>query len=1560
MRIVRSSTLEQVMPFTKRARRRLFLLASIGLVGVVVVFAAWNLQQWRKNSMASTARAEGLAAAEVGDWPEAMARLRLAVSRDKEDGEAVLALAEARSRIPSENNGHFSTAGSYFDRASEIFAAENDETGLRLALLGRARMEVANRSILRLQETSRQLLELDPDEEIALRYLLEMQRLRGNYLPRSSGGSLPPEDYWKLSVRSEWGSDEAWLEALRAAEDESALRWSLELLRIGPDDYTRRDELLGTLRDGGSVDLQLLAFGVVRESPLDVARQWVDAAGSETDDARPWLTLAIELMREARIDEAREIAEAADAIGYANGDVTLLGLAVWENLGRNLASEDQEGRIDPRRRAVELLALCEDQAREDPAVAIKLAVRLWNMGRSSAAYRLIEFADEAAEPIEPPLMPLPALLAAIDGRSDLAERIERIAVVQKAPDTSVELRDQLGILRSLLEMVDGDATDEEIASAAATASTSYSSNALVQILIGDLLSAGQFPDAALQCYQRAAEVTGHRSVPLASRLVRGYLDQEMLVEAFRAALRFSEVTQSSESITRLCETWLALDAQGLVASEIEPRFDQWESPFELISAVVEVLDDGEGSVLGLMPLYIDAAARAGAIEEAQAGVDRMLEGDARASLLIATLRLSGRHDLGRTAEILAALDSAPDADAFADQIAVTRATVMRARGDLDGAREVIERHFEKRDDDDARRLFGLAQLDAAMAEGESGLPAIEWLLANVGEIGEATLLRMQSISLDEGEREISAGIIERLFGERSNRESPAAALALARHTTRFEIEDPESVRRAVALADRVVADGSAGAELELLLAQMMIEGGIGDQGDAIELLRGSVVRRPGRFDNALALVDALQMAGRFDEADEVLDELWSRRDAAPPSVRRMIPVLRTSQGDPSEIAKARCELAEMTGDPIDRLDCVRSRYRVGEMAEADAELDALLLLPDRPSAVDIEGAARLVRRGDPEAAIALLRGSEVFPSGESRLIALGSLLLRLDRIGELATLLEENATLVMDSATLQILVANRHLLGEDRDEQAASAALERAERLGADDEGVLRRVATLRLQDPGLRSTAREAIERIDGLGDSERALMLLALDAFPEGSERLADGLGIEEADRLITRSQELIDRYPNIRPAWALGVQIVGGLFDASTTAARTLDVSREEEIVAAHRRSNRIAEQLVDLLEAASSRFPGDAGFLARLSEIETINGDLEAAVVAARAARERSGPRPPLGASLPLARAQALSGDFRSAITTLDPYLEEIRTGPANRRGSWSLLVTSLLQEGRIDEAWEFFTLHPGADARPGRIRGWLDFLASAPPEVVIAGVSRLGDLSLPEKEKVAGTLLSVHSKTGSPAMEAALQRLFEEMRAESSDPVMALALRLMESGLTEKPDPAGTLVSLDDILDSMPPEVLSRVGSMSPDDLPKAGPMVTIAVLTMNNYAAIAAKAILEGDLDPRVTSGALERAIEFSEIVGRVMAASPEVSDTRALVALAAGRVDDALRFAGESTRVVPTSPSFRLTLAKAFLAAGNPAMARLQAEDALELAAGAFPRDLALQGRIESFLDVL
>ena len=195
----------------------------------------------------------------------------------------------------------------------------------------------------------------------------------------------------------------------------------------------------------------------------------------------------------------------------------------------------------------------------------------------------------------------------------------------------------------------------------------------------------------------------------------------------------------------------------------------------------------------------------------------------------------------------------------------------------------------------------------------------------------------------------------------------------------------------------------------------------------------------------------------------------------------------------------------------------------------DAELDASLLLPDRPSAVDIEGRSTRPSwrsRGGHR----LLRGSEAFPSGESRLIALGSLLLRLDRIGELATLLEENATLVMDSATLQILVANRHLLGEDRDEQAASAALERAERLGADDEGVLRRVATLRLQDPGLRSTAREAIERIDGLGDSERALMLLALDA--EGSG-LADGL--EEADRLITRSRELIDRYPNIRPAWA-----------------------------------------------------------------------------------------------------------------------------------------------------------------------------------------------------------------------------------------------------------------------------------------------------------------------------------------------------------------------------------------------------------------------------------------
>ena len=88
------------------------------------------------------------------------------------------------------------------------------------------------------------------------------------------------------------------------------------------------------------------------------------------------------------------------------------------------------------------------------------------------------------------------------------------------------------------------------------------------------------------------------------------------------------------------------------------------------------------------------------------------------------------------------------------------------------------------------------------------------------------------------------------------------------------------------------------------------------------------------------------------------------------------------------------------------------------------------------------------------------------------------------------------------------------------------------------------------------------------------------------------------------------------------------------------------------------------------------------------------------------------------------------------------------------------------------------------------------------------------------------------------------------------------------------------------------------------------------------------------------------------------MAASPEVSAPRA--GGPRGRPSGRCLAVRRGIDTSGPGPSFRLTLAKAFLAAGNPAMARLQAEDALELVAGAFPRDLALQGRIESFLDVL
>src|SRR5690349_14830093 len=98
---------------TKRAQRRTaFLGAAITLL-VILVLGGSVLRGIQRERLLARSRSEGLAAHEDKDYALALTRLGYYVGRRPGDGPAILALADSRWKIPTENGKHLAAASRY-------------------------------------------------------------------------------------------------------------------------------------------------------------------------------------------------------------------------------------------------------------------------------------------------------------------------------------------------------------------------------------------------------------------------------------------------------------------------------------------------------------------------------------------------------------------------------------------------------------------------------------------------------------------------------------------------------------------------------------------------------------------------------------------------------------------------------------------------------------------------------------------------------------------------------------------------------------------------------------------------------------------------------------------------------------------------------------------------------------------------------------------------------------------------------------------------------------------------------------------------------------------------------------------------------------------------------------------------------------------------------------------------------------------------------------------------------------------------------------------------------
>lgn len=1555
------------MRLTRRARRRLFLLSGIAVFLGIGIAGTWKFQQWRKNDLAVTASSEGLAAMDSGDWPRAMAKLRFAVARNQTDFESLFGLAEARSRVPSENGTHLRTAASYFDRA--VTLAKKNKLGeekLREALLGRAKMESAIGSIVRLESTSQALLDLDEDDESAIDFMYAIRNKRGDLLPRLNTSSLPIRDEWRLSVRSEWGTDASWLAALREAGDNSALRWSLEQLRLQPSDPSLRKKVLLILREGGMEDYQLRTHGVVIQTTLDIVKDWAAETDRESGDPTAWLVLAGEQLDRRDLEGARASAITANEIGYESGDMLLAALGVWEAILLSSANEP-EGRADAARQVDELMDLCREQAKEDPMVATRLGIRLWMLGQSEAAYEILESNVVGLEDLDPSIVFIPALVGIIDGRPTAGRDLEMVDQILSGPSVPVASRGQLGMLRNLMSAaIDNDSGGIEAAMLAGAGNLGLGGNALVQILVGDLLAKRGLQESALKYWIQAAEKVNYQCVPLVQRIVRGYLDQEMLQRAFESAYRFSQAT-NGRSVISLLQAWISLDAAGISASRLDPRFDIWETPDDLATEIIARYDAMDLDATSLLPMKISAAAQAGRLEVAIEAIDRLLASDAAIPVKLGALAVDRAYGLGQAKRIVDNVANAKNAAEHIDQITLARAQQLRESGDSAGALALVEETFAERSEPEILNARGFARINHALSSGGDVEAELRWLIGKDVALTNSDKIRLLRIAIGNELRELADSIlmqfdfdVRALTDAQGTGGSPLivdsdVALGLALYVLAYEEDNPVAIRKAIAMADKMVAERTSSGDLELALAGLMIKGNIGSRGDAIDVLRNSVSKRPGRIRSLLNLVELLQESGRFDEADEYLVLLEQRRGTMSPETRRLLPRLIVKQGNVEEMATLYCEVAEETGLALDRLACVRARYQMGEDEEADAELDALYQLPERPVAVDIEVAGRFVRANDVDSAIGTLMMSDRFSSESERAENVGSLLYRIGRFGDLREYLAGVPTEVEGSATLQLLLATALLGSEERSVEEAVVALGLAADLGANEPGVLRRIATIWIQEEELRPRAKGILEQLEGLGESDREIMLLAVEAFEVLESDDASAQSERERiqawmveDDFIAEAVEITKRFPDVRSTWNLATQIIALVYEKAMTDAARFSMSDDQDLaVRACSRADGAAQELLSTISDTLVQFRNDSRLFLRLSDLHFVMGNQDDAIFNATECINRGGTNPSVGVILPLARLRVIRGDLREALRLLGPYRDNIESKPLRYPKASGLLIRVLVGEGDLDGAWRLMEKMIGPGKPLVFAREWLSFMGSAPAVFALEGVRMIAarPASPPESRAIlemsASSLCKVYRVTGDDAVRDEFKQAMSTLRAAPGTFAAELQFRMLENSLDEGNDPVMGAARYLAILNEIPLDLREKVREMG--DLSNGGdqtilPMARIVLTAKNNFAAMTASAVLDGSLGLAEGMDQLKQAEQFSEDAAKLVPDSPEVMDTRASVALATGDVDTACSFAKQAVVGSPNRPGFRTTLAKALRAGNRVELARYHARQALAL----------------------
>lgn len=1508
------------MPLTARAKRRFSILVIFAVGSGILLGGAWVARQVMKERQATQARSIGIKALENRDWEKALPNLSKAVVADPTDLAAIRGLTEARRRVPEANEQHLRSSLKFANRAIDV-AKQNKvaEAELVETLLECARIELRVGAALDLEETCREIVGIDPSNAEAVEILFQIRRMRGMFIPD------------RIALTRKAGrTDREWLSGLREARDESALRWALERLAI-ENSLARRESVLGVLRDGRSEEQQRLREGTPGESTLDVAVAW--RQGDLEADPQADLLVAIELLRQGEIDAARDAMDTAESANMDDADLLLRAVALREVLKTN---EDQ-------RRAGELLRRAEEIGIVSPQAAAQIAIRHWSVGRLGQAASVME-SGYRENPDSLVLVLNGLLLSMMIDSMDAEIWQDRARILMD--EAILEARDQetLGVVDTMATIgaqpVVRPAMLEELS--VNSDSLMLQGNPIALTALGDLQSRAGLLGYATASWQRASDALNGASIEVARRLVSGYIRNQATASAFRESLRLASGTRSAASVQLLCRAWIALERANIRAQDIQSDFTAWESPRELAAAAYAELLEKDRPTSAALMLLAEAISLEQDTESLMEVTREGLDSGVDVQSVCRLARLNLALDTEMVPELLGLLS---DADLDAED-ARTRMRLeldyLRSQGRFAEAEAQADRDIPLywSDDPDAiDRIRCQESMKNRMGQGTLDENLLTRCLQYEMAPEQLTLLFRDALERGrEGSAETILGVAIERFGPRS----PIAGLLGAEFVLAFGVDDPVAVDQAILVADELITGGASDVDLQIALARLLRVGPRPAFDRAIQVLRDSVVLRPGRFDITLMLVDLLQETGRFDEASEYLQQIRRREAEASPQARRLLGALLAMQGDMGGLVENACEIANETDDVFDKLQCIRALFLSGRETEADHELGLLVEDPTRPVAVDRALARRLASLGRIEEAMETIENAPGHESPADRLfdVAETARRLRLWDRGD-AALLELESIDPGDRATM-MLRAEYELSKDDGDVVLAAAMLDGVE---SDPEVTvmdLRKAAILRLPERSLRAGVPSVIDKLRVERPLDAAFIELTLDS--------SDDDGAFKPSQALRERAAMLVRDPMANAAvWMLAIQLEQAAFDESMAQGDVM-------------RSSIIADGMRSLLEQATSRFVTDNRFPRLLSLLMVRLGDYEDAMLAAQEALRRSRKdNRSIGDSLLLARIHAFRNDYPAVLSVLEPFAERIEDDPATFTQAASVLMASRIVAGQLDDAWRLL-LSLATERGPRDAGGmWLSALSEAEDEVLVNGYRRLvDDARFSDIFILSATdFLARVIRSESAAVALLSDEVVERARARSGTVAQKIQLSAIVDGIRSKTEPGVALRSLGDAIDAVPVELFERMerfDSLEESEQREIAALRYVTGLAMNNYVAIWAK----NSIDAGGDGAGFERADEYARRLAILGGGSADVLDSLAFHALAKGEVSNAGEFAENAVDLAPARPQPWFMLARVQQAGGDVDLARESARKALILARRSPAKYADLIDRVTRFLDVL